>query len=116
VTKKEKEKVSVPYVLQTAVIMNENSQNSCDFSHGPIYDLSLVKNPGVRPQCSKSKVHQYVGFVTALCGTTGAVSFFLFWQVFTRTAALSSILNCFPSKWAHSIRIENPQRMEYRYF
>jgi hypothetical protein len=36
--------------------------------------------------------------ITALCGTTGVVCFFLFWQVFMRTAALSSILNCFPSK------------------
>jgi hypothetical protein len=54
--------------------------------------------------------------ITALCGTTGAVRFFLFWQVFARTAALSSIFNRFPSKWAHSIRVENPQRMECRYF
>jgi hypothetical protein len=36
--------------------------------------------------------------ITALCGTTGAVRFFLFWQIFTRTAALSSNLNRFPSK------------------
>jgi hypothetical protein len=54
--------------------------------------------------------------LTALCGTTGVVCFFLFRQVFTRTAALISILNCLPSKWVHSIHIENPQQMEYRYF
>jgi hypothetical protein len=35
---------------------------------------------------------------TALCSKTGTALFFLFWQVFTRTAALSSILNRFASK------------------
>ncbi|KAJ6555831.1 hypothetical protein B0H19DRAFT_136886 [Mycena capillaripes] len=39
---------------------------------------------------------EYVFTVTALCGTTGAVPFFFFWQVFTRTAAQSSILNRLP--------------------
>jgi hypothetical protein len=46
----------------------------------------------------KIRTHDASNMVTALCGTTGAARFFLFWQVFMRTAALSSTLNRFASK------------------
>jgi hypothetical protein len=51
---------------------------------------------GVEEKENRWDIPQCILNITALCGTTGAVRFFLFWQVFTRTAALSSILNRSP--------------------